>query len=189
MAGLHVVKSYHIRERSQYARELTVYHFRGHDSLSLAVFNGIVLWGATDQTGTGYRVPLVFKVIYGQAWFYASVQKSGLATRNWTTWKWRRWPALWAVTRPRSGRPRRARSPAMSKSLCRTNSSGKRSGGFITFSSSRTTVFSNDAPSANPWLWSISTSRIKPKVRAGAISRAKVSWRNVRLRLCLPMDG
>jgi hypothetical protein len=34
---------------------LTVYHFRGHDSLSLAVFNGIVLWGAADQTGTGYR--------------------------------------------------------------------------------------------------------------------------------------
>ena len=41
---------------------LTVYHFRGHDSLSLlAVFNGIVLWGATDQTGTGYRVPLAFE--------------------------------------------------------------------------------------------------------------------------------
>jgi hypothetical protein len=37
---------------------LTVYHFRGHDSLSLAVFNGIVLWGATEQTGTGNRVPL-----------------------------------------------------------------------------------------------------------------------------------
>jgi hypothetical protein len=27
----------------------------------LAVFNGIVLWGATDQTGTGYRVPLAFE--------------------------------------------------------------------------------------------------------------------------------
>jgi hypothetical protein len=40
---------------------LTVYHFRGHDSLSLAVFNGIVPWGAADQTGTGYRVPLVFE--------------------------------------------------------------------------------------------------------------------------------
>ena len=40
---------------------LTVYHFRGHDSLSLAVFNGIVFWGATDQTGTGYRVPLAFE--------------------------------------------------------------------------------------------------------------------------------
>jgi len=40
---------------------LTVYHFRGHDSLSLAVFNAIVLWGATDQTGTGYRVPLAFE--------------------------------------------------------------------------------------------------------------------------------
>jgi len=40
---------------------LTVYHFRGHDSLSLAVFNGIVLWGATDQTGTGYRFPLAFE--------------------------------------------------------------------------------------------------------------------------------
>ncbi|MCJ7565499.1 MAG: hypothetical protein MUP52_13050, partial [Candidatus Aminicenantes bacterium] len=35
---------------SQEALLLTVYHFRGHDSLSLAlaVFNGIVLWGATD---------------------------------------------------------------------------------------------------------------------------------------------
>ena len=40
---------------------LTVYHYRGHDSLSLAVLNGIVLWGATDQTGTGYRVPLSFE--------------------------------------------------------------------------------------------------------------------------------
>ena len=40
---------------------LTVYHFRGHDSLSLAVFSGILLWGATDQTGTGYRVPLAFE--------------------------------------------------------------------------------------------------------------------------------
>jgi hypothetical protein len=40
---------------------LTVYHFRGHDSLSLAVFNGIVLWGATDQTGTGNHVPLAFE--------------------------------------------------------------------------------------------------------------------------------
>ena len=43
------------------ANFLAVYHFRGHDSLSLAVFNGIVLWGATDQTGTGYRVPLAFE--------------------------------------------------------------------------------------------------------------------------------
>jgi hypothetical protein len=42
-------------------KTLTVYHFQGHDSLSLAVFNGIVLWGATDQTGTGYRVPLAFE--------------------------------------------------------------------------------------------------------------------------------
>jgi hypothetical protein len=40
---------------------LTVYHFRGHDSLSLAVLNGIVLWGAADKTGTGYRVPLAFE--------------------------------------------------------------------------------------------------------------------------------
>ena len=154
-------------------------------------FSTVSSFGALPtRQGQGIVSPLHLKVIYGQAReFYESVQKSGLATRNWTTWKWRRWPALWAVTRPRSGRPRRARSPAMSKSLCRTNSSGKRSGGFITFSSSRTTEFSNDAPSANPWLWSISTSRIKPKVRAGAISRAKVSWRNVRLRLCLPMDG
>jgi hypothetical protein len=35
--------------------------FRGHDTLSLTVFNGIVLWGAADQTGTGYRVPLAFE--------------------------------------------------------------------------------------------------------------------------------
>jgi hypothetical protein len=33
----------------------------GADSLSLAVFIGIVLWGASDQTGTGYRVPLAFE--------------------------------------------------------------------------------------------------------------------------------
>jgi hypothetical protein len=46
---------------SQEALLLTAYHFQGHDSLSLAVFNGIVLWGATDQTGTGYRVPLAFE--------------------------------------------------------------------------------------------------------------------------------
>ena len=45
----------------QVEQKLTVYHFRGHDSLSLAVFNGIVLWGATDQTGTGYRVPPAFE--------------------------------------------------------------------------------------------------------------------------------
>jgi hypothetical protein len=43
------------------AMDLTVYHFWGHDSLSLAVFNGIVLWGAPDQIGIGYRVPLVFE--------------------------------------------------------------------------------------------------------------------------------
>ena len=42
-------------------KTLTVYHFQGHDSLSLAVFNGIVLWGAADQTGTGYCVPLAFR--------------------------------------------------------------------------------------------------------------------------------
>jgi hypothetical protein len=40
---------------------LTAHHFRGHDSLCLAVFNGIVLWGATDQTGAGYRVLLAFE--------------------------------------------------------------------------------------------------------------------------------
>jgi hypothetical protein len=49
------------KEEYQQSRPLTVYHFRGHDSLSLAVFNGIVLWGTTDQTGTGYRVPLAFE--------------------------------------------------------------------------------------------------------------------------------
>ena len=38
--------------------ELTVDYFWGHESLSLAVFNGIVLWGAGDQTGTEYCVPL-----------------------------------------------------------------------------------------------------------------------------------
>jgi len=27
----------------------------------MAVFNGIVLWDATDQIGTGYRVPLAFE--------------------------------------------------------------------------------------------------------------------------------
>ena len=47
--------------RAHAEEALTVYHFRGHDSLSLAVFNGIVLWGAADQTGTGYRVPLAFE--------------------------------------------------------------------------------------------------------------------------------
>jgi hypothetical protein len=47
-------------------KTLTVYHFRGHDSLSLTLFNGIVLWGATDQTGTGIVSPLHLKVIYGQ---------------------------------------------------------------------------------------------------------------------------
>jgi hypothetical protein len=47
--------------RDDKVSRLTVFHVRGHDSLSLAVFNGIVLWGATDQTGTGYRVPLVFE--------------------------------------------------------------------------------------------------------------------------------
>jgi len=36
--------------------------FRGHDSLSLAVFNGIVLWGATDRAGKGYRIPLALEI-------------------------------------------------------------------------------------------------------------------------------
>jgi hypothetical protein len=40
---------------------LTVYHERLRDTLSLAVFNGIVFWGATDQTGAGYCAPLAFK--------------------------------------------------------------------------------------------------------------------------------
>jgi hypothetical protein len=48
--------------------DLTVYHFRGHDSLSLAVFNGIILLGATDQTGTGYRVPLAFESDIRSEW-------------------------------------------------------------------------------------------------------------------------
>jgi hypothetical protein len=32
-----------------------------HDSPSLAVLNGIVLWGAADETGTGYCVPLAYE--------------------------------------------------------------------------------------------------------------------------------
>jgi hypothetical protein len=47
---------------------LTVYRFRGRDSLSLAVFNDIVLWGATDQTGTGYRVPLALESDIRSGW-------------------------------------------------------------------------------------------------------------------------
>ena len=50
------------RPAFRYFELLTVYHFRGHDSLSLAVFNGIVLWGAADETGTGYCVPLAFEL-------------------------------------------------------------------------------------------------------------------------------
>ena len=38
--------------------ELTVDYFWGHESLSLAVFNGIVHRGASDQTGTEYCVTL-----------------------------------------------------------------------------------------------------------------------------------
>jgi hypothetical protein len=45
--------------------------FRGHDSLSLAVFNGIVLWGVPTRQGQGIVSPLHLKVIYGQDQTYA----------------------------------------------------------------------------------------------------------------------
>jgi len=46
--------------------KLTVYHFRGHDSLSLAIFNGIVLGALLTRQGQGIVSPLHLKVIYGQ---------------------------------------------------------------------------------------------------------------------------
>jgi hypothetical protein len=45
----------------------------------------------------------------------------------------------------------------------------------MTPSSSRTTVFSRDAPRASPLDWSASASALKPKVRAGATSLSKLS--------------
>ena len=99
-------------------------------------------------------------------------ESSERAARAWTSFRWSRCPALKAVNRPDSGRPIRARSPARSRSLCRTNSSGKRSGGFTTRTSSRMTVFSVEAPRARPWRRRDSTSERNPNVRAGAISRA-----------------
>ncbi|MCJ7565659.1 MAG: hypothetical protein MUP52_13865 [Candidatus Aminicenantes bacterium] len=71
--------------------DLTVYHFRGHDSLSLAlaVFNGIVLWGATDgalptKQGQGIVSPLHLKVIYGQVFFH--LKEYGKKCKNELAW-------------------------------------------------------------------------------------------------------
>ena len=46
--------------------ELTVYHFRGHDSLSLAVLNGSSFGALPTREGQGIVSPFHLKVIYGQ---------------------------------------------------------------------------------------------------------------------------
>jgi hypothetical protein len=48
------------------------------------VLNGIVLWGATNQTGTGYHVPesVHLKVIYGQLSVRGSQRPVGVSKRK-----------------------------------------------------------------------------------------------------------
>ena len=59
-------------------------------------------------------------------------------------------PALRAWMRPWSGRPSRARSPMRSRTLCRTNSSRKRSGPERIPVSSRTTALCRLPPAGEP---------------------------------------
>jgi hypothetical protein len=56
-----------------------------------------------------------------------TVQQSGWEVIYPTNLAWSRCPALYAVIRPRSGQPKRVRSPRRSSVLWRTNSSGQRS--------------------------------------------------------------
>ena len=86
--------------------------------------------------------------------------------------------------------PKRARSPMMSRILCRTNSSEKRRP--VSFSMPclvSTIALSSDPPRIRFARRSASTSSIKPKVRAEAMSRAKEPLSSVTERCCTPISG
>ncbi len=85
--------------------------------------------------------------------------------------------------------PSSARSPRMSPSLWRTNSSGQRNSPVATAVSDRTTATPGAAPCNRPRSFSPSTSPMKPNVRAGAISSAKVSAVMSKLADCRPITG
>ena len=60
-------------------------------------------------------------------------------------------PGLTAMMCPLSRRPKSAMSPTMSRILCRTNSSGKRSGSLLSTDSPRITIaLSSDPPLISP---------------------------------------
>ena len=80
-----------------------------------------------------------------------------------------------AIKWPRIGRPSSDRSPTMSSILCRTNSSGYRSGSVVSTASSRmTTAFSRLPPLMRPFLMRYSISSKKQNVRACASSFSQV---------------
>ncbi len=100
-----------------------------------------------------------------------------------------RWLGFVAITRARTRLPASARSPTQSMALCRTNSSGQRSAESTTPSSSSTSAFCVDAPRMSPIPRSISISRRKPNVRAGASSCAKHSGVTAYSPHCRPISG
>src|SRR5439155_1727187 len=78
----------------------------------------------------------------------------------------------------------------MSAALCRTNSSGQRSlPPFTTPRSSNTIAFVSDAPLITPRACSSATSCVKPNVRAGASSAAKLSGVTSYVPTCRPING
>src|SRR5207249_4137961 len=78
----------------------------------------------------------------------------------------------------------------MSAALCRTNSSGHRNcPPCTTPRSSSTIAFVSDAPLINPRACSSATSCVKPNVRAGASSAAKLSGVTSYVPACRPING
>src|SRR5216117_2455290 len=78
----------------------------------------------------------------------------------------------------------------MSAALCRTNSSGQRNfPPFTTPRSSSTIAFVSDAPLISPRACSSATSCVKPNVRAGASSVAKLSGVTSYVPACRPING
>ena len=77
------------------------------------------------------------------------------------------WPARSATTRPWMRRPARARSPMRSRTLWRTNSSGKRSGPFLIAPSPTMMAQSSDTPRMRPMLRSIGSSFLEAEGARG----------------------
>ena len=98
------------------------------------------------------------------------------------------WPERWPEKRPRSGAPASARSPTTSSSLCRTNSSGRRSPpGFSTSGPSTTTALARLPPRARPAARSAATSSARVKVRASASAARKLRGDRRSESDCRPM--